>query len=186
MTNKLLKLEISSDSIAQEFEYVGLTVNDENESIWRMPAIGAAPHSSARKLPQFIGTGMHEIVIELMNEDGIDSELETIEVYFNRNEELLRIDDTETNSKVIYNDLARSLYEIKDGVCKVSLVNRELRQDLAIVRKLLDEIENSQTLPYAYLGQERVQELICDVFEHRSLDEADTQTIQTIYVRHVS
>lgn len=181
-----MKLELSSSSVVQEFEYVKLAVNDENESIWRMPAIGAAPNSPTRKLPQFIGTGMHEIVIELMNEDDIDSELETIEVYFNRNEELLRIDDTETDSKVIYNDLARSLYEINEGVCKVSLVNRELRPQIKIIRKLLDDIENSQTLPYNYLGQELVQELICDVFEHRLLDTADTRTIQMLHVRHVS
>lgn len=150
-----------------------------------MPAIGAAP--SSRPLPKFIGSGMHEIVIEHMEED--DDELETIEVYFNRKEELLRIDDTETGSKMIYNARARSLYKINEGICTVSLVNREVpdEKNLQLIRQLLDDIENSQTLPFNYLGTETVQELICDVFEHRSPgDEAGQFKIRMIYVKHVS
>ena len=170
----------------QEFEYIRLTPNDETESIWRMPAIGAAPSSPGRKLPQFVGTGMHQMVLELMNEDEDEAKLETTEVYFSRKEGLLRIHDTETDSKLIYNEQARSLYEVSDGICKVSLVDRESRQDLRQIRMLLDDIENSQSLPYNYLGQEMVQQLLCDVFEHRSIGTPDNKIIRTIYVRHVS
>lgn len=155
-----------------------------------MPAIGAAPNSPNRPLPKFIGSGMHEIVIEHMDEDDIDiGELETIEVYFNRKEELLRIDDTETNSRMIYNGLARSLCQISDGICTMSLVNGEVpeEQNLKLIRQLLDNIENSQTLPFKYLGQEIVQQLICDVFEHRSVDDEKAETtIRVVYVKHVS
>ena len=148
--------------------------------------MGAAPNSPNRQLPKFIGTGMHEIVIESLNENDDTSELETIEVYYSRPEELLRIDNTDTDAKVIYKHLARSLYEINEGICEVSLVSRRLREDLKQFRKLLDDIENAQMLTYNYLGQEVIQQLICDVFEHRLIDTADKRTIQTIYVRHVS
>lgn len=168
----------------REFHYLNLVVDEP--SIWRMPGIGAALNSRKRNLPKFVGTGMHEIVLEYLTDE---DKVETIDLYFNRKEQLLRIDDTESDVKLIYNAQTRSIYNIKDGLCKMSLVKKDtnLPENIKHLFKLLDHIENSNKIVYNYLGQEIIGHVICDVFEFSSIDqETNDKTVRLIYVRHVS
>ena len=159
-----------------------------------MPSIGAAL-KSFKKLPDFTGTGIHEIALEFVNESELEIEVEQIDIYFNRKEDLLRIDSVDAESKridkLIYNAKASSLYNINDGICKMSLVKaaslpKGIERNLKYLRKLLDVIENTNKNEYRYLGQELIQHIICDVFEFSRVNEDEDRIVHVIYVRHVS
>lgn len=156
-----------------------------------MPPVGAAlsVRDGNKKLPNYIGTGIHELSLEHYNED--EDNLEAIDLYFDRNAQLFRLDikDQDSKNTLIYSALSRAMYEITNGICKISLARGKdnMPENLKILNELLDDIELSHRKDYKYIGQAMVQEMLSDVYEFsREEKKGKVKIVNLIYVKHVS
>lgn len=119
----------------------------------------------------------------------MNQSIQRIDVYYDRNKRLIRVDNIETNERLIYDDDAKTIYRIEDGICSRQLVqtrDQKPPQDIRHLFDFLDEIEKSNERHFNFIGQEFVQDIICDVFELVNVDSSGTKKIQTIHLRHVS
>lgn len=188
MKNRILKLELNDDNFdyfdykKQEFEYYKFDANDSATALWREPSVGSGKGSKIYSR-FFFGTDVYALSLESWNED---YQLTKLSLYYDRKNGLLRLDSARGNEKLIYNVRTKSTYLLKDGICSWKLDSTvHPSQDIQHLLGLLGNIEDMNP-SYLYLGQQQVQETICDVYEKMKADlETSDRDVTVIYVKKV-